>query len=521
MRLVRILCTALCALVLFASTIRAGGMRVLEDTPRATVLEFSFEGWDLRSVDSLGTLAAPAGVSFDLRSGGPVVPYVHRLIGLPGPEKPRIVVAKVEWGNRFDRTDIRADAPGLDPDLPHLSQINLVTLSEPGIWRGRWVAGLFIVPQRFEGGDIRAVNRMTIRIEYPRTTAPAFPREDRLAKFALANPGAAARWGATPHAAVSAKAARVIASDASLWSSGTVVRIEIETEGMYQITRANLENLGIDLTGVDPRQFRLFGNGGQVLPEFFTASRDTSLRENAIEVTGEDDGSFDENDRILFFGRSVNTWLSSSTSGEYDHTNNPFTRRNIYWLYIPDAGGDPGLRMEALGTDQAATSVTTTARSRLFVENDAIIYSGGSDEVSGKMWYAARLDAGSQYTATVQVQHPVATSTARLTLQIKPLSWANYAVNINGVSLDTLSSTKVTLNVPAGLLTNGGNSISIRQLGGGCYVDWFELDYNRTLTAIDGRLAFDRLPVDGIVRVEATDMEEPWVFDVQQFDRVK
>ncbi|MFH0882076.1 MAG: type IX secretion system sortase PorU, partial [bacterium] len=46
-------------------------------------------------------------------------------------------------------------------------------------------------------------------------------------------------------------------------------------------------------------------------------------------------------------------------------------------------------------------------------------------------------------------------------------------------------------------------------------------DYNRTLTAIDGRLAFDRLPVDGIVRVEATDMEEPWVFDVQQFDRVK
>ena len=456
-----------------------------------------------------------------MRTGGPVVPYIHELIGLPSSEKPRVTVTKVEWGASFDRNDIIMDGASLDPTLPHLSTVNLVTVSTPSIWRGRWVAGLYIVPQQYEGGSVRTVQRMTVRVDYPSTTAAAIPRSDRLSSMALANPGAAARWGAKPQSPISLKTSRAIASDANLWTSGTMIRIEVETEGMYQITRANLENLGIDLTGVDPRQIRLFGNGGQILPENYTTARDTTFRENAIVITGEDDGSFDTDDRILFFGRSVNTWLPASIGGDFTHTNNPFTRRNVYWLYIPDAGGANGLRMESLESDQSPTSETSIARSRLFVDNDAVIYSGGKDEISGKIWYATRLNAGSQYSVSIQVRHPVSTSTAELKLLTKLDPFNTYSVAINGVPIDTTSSYKPTLTIPAGLLRNGSNSVTIRMLSGASYIDWIELNYDRTLTADEGRLSFDRLPTDGIVRVDATDLEDPWIFDVQQFDGVK
>ncbi len=521
MRQVRTLFTSICAIAVFASATHASGMRVLKDSPLGTVLEFSFDGWAVQPIDSLGTIAAPRGVSFDLRSGGPAVPYTHRLIGLPGPTKPRVIVESVEWAGRFPGTAIRANVPAIDPTLPHLSKVQLVTLSEPSVWRGRWVSGLYVVPQQSEGNGIRAVKRIRIRIEYGRTSAAAAPRRDAFAESALANPGAAARWGAAPSIRPSVRAARTIASDANLWATGTMIRIEIETEGIYQITSSDFERLGIDLTGVDPRQIRLFGNGGQVLPENFIASRDTTLRENAIYVSGEQDGSFDEGDRILFYGRSVNTWLPSSVSGEYSHTNNPFTRRNVYWLYIPDAGGEQGLRMDSLGTGEAPTSATTTARSRLFVDNDAIIYSGGNDEVSGKIWYAARLDAGGRYTATVQVPHPLATLPARLVVQSRTVTSSIYSIEVNGVPIDTLRTTQATITVPAGLLRNGSNTVSFHQFGGSLYVDWLELDFERDLTAVDGILTFDRLPEDGIVQVDVSGLDQPWVFDIQQFDRVR
>jgi hypothetical protein len=60
----------------------------------------------------------------------------------------------------------------------------------------------------------------------------------------------------------------------SVLATGDWYRIKIEDPGdngeaygIYKITRTWLQNAGINVTGIDPRTIKLFGNGGFILPK--------------------------------------------------------------------------------------------------------------------------------------------------------------------------------------------------------------------------------------------------------------
>jgi hypothetical protein len=55
-----------------------------------------------------------------------------------------------------------------------------------------------------------------------------------------------------------------------------------------------LKQLGLNLAEINPRNLRLFGNGGAMLPQPNAAFRPVDLTENAILVKGEADGRFDD-----------------------------------------------------------------------------------------------------------------------------------------------------------------------------------------------------------------------------------
>ena len=57
-----------------------------------------------------------------------------------------------------------------------------------------------------------------------------------------------------------------------------------------------------------PITIKIFNNGGYILDWTASKERPNDLVENSIVVEGEDDGSFDNNDQILFYGRGVNFW---------------------------------------------------------------------------------------------------------------------------------------------------------------------------------------------------------------------
>ena len=94
----------------------------------------------------------------------------------------------------------------------------------------------------------------------------------------------------------------------SVLSNGYWYKIRVNQTGINKITYDDLLNMGINVSSINPKNLRIYGNGGGMLPESNLISTYDDLQENAIIVVGEDDGSFDKNDYILFYGESPNTW---------------------------------------------------------------------------------------------------------------------------------------------------------------------------------------------------------------------
>jgi hypothetical protein len=139
----------------------------------------------------------------------------------------------------------------------------------------------------------------------------------------------------------------------SVLSSGDWYKIRVSESGIYKITYADLQAYGIDPASINPGNIRLYGNGNGMLPEINDKSKIDDLFENAIVVVGEEDGSFDENDYILFFGQSPNRWHQVLYS-YFEYDVNLYSDFNYYFLTISSEKGkrvEPALLSGAMPTD--------------------------------------------------------------------------------------------------------------------------------------------------------------------------
>ena len=110
----------------------------------------------------------------------------------------------------------------------------------------------------------------------------------------------------------------------SVMASGEWYKIGLAETGIYKLTASDLTELGIDVANLDPRQIRIYHNGGGVLPEMNAVSRPDDLVEVPIYVAGESDGHFDNNDYILFYGRGPVCWKLETEKVAYTHIQNPY-----------------------------------------------------------------------------------------------------------------------------------------------------------------------------------------------------
>ena len=110
----------------------------------------------------------------------------------------------------------------------------------------------------------------------------------------------------------------------SAMASGDWYKIGLAETGMYKLTASDLTELGVDVANLDPRQIRIYHNGGGVLPEMNSAERPDDLVEVPIYVAGESDGRFDNNDYILFYGRGPVCWKLETDRMAYTHIQNPY-----------------------------------------------------------------------------------------------------------------------------------------------------------------------------------------------------
>lgn len=507
--------------LLVASTAFAGRvhpLNLVQETTKELIFSVEPEGWV--EIDSgSGVVPVPSGAAMDLRSGGKVVPYYRGLIGLPSAMKPGVTILSQRWGDTV--TGRLPDGDLTDPDsrLPNLSKAGTVIVGEPYKWRQRWVADIYVMPLKLEGIGARKLTSLRFKVTFKGSSTGLSRKSDPIADMALLNSKTANRWSIPADVPVS--------SWEEAWPEGLMFRMEIDAEGIYALTYEHLSSLGIDLSGFDPRSFRIYGNGGYMLAETAGETEDTELRENAILVEGEQDGSWDPGDRILFYGRSVNSWVPYQPQGEFRHTMNPFTYTNVYWLNIAEDGSN-GLRMDPLEATEAPTFNTTQARSRIYSEPEVFIFYNDKNRTTGRAWYAAELSTGEQYVSTFNVQSPLSTEPAKIWMSQKRATGVGsrtYAsVTINGtviVQSFTLDASVTSFEIPAGVLRNGSNTMTFRMLDGHGLFNWYEVNYVRELESAEGRIDFDAFSQDGIARASVSGLNDPYIFDIFEYDRVK
>ncbi|WP_312993820.1 type IX secretion system sortase PorU [Chryseobacterium flavum] len=158
-----------------------------------------------------------------------------------------------------------------------------------------------------------------------------------------------------------------IGSAANPLSSGNFYKIKVDKSGIFKITTQFLKDNGINPSSVNPKNFRIYGNGGLMLPEFNQDPRYSALQENAIQVVGEDDGVWNDNDYALFYAQGpdgYNLYDTDNGNGykrtdtRNDKSNN---LKNIYEdfsYYFINFDKGPGKRVQTVDGNLPAQLIT-------------------------------------------------------------------------------------------------------------------------------------------------------------------
>jgi hypothetical protein len=120
----------------------------------------------------------------------------------------------------------------------------------------------------------------------------------------------------------------------SVLSTGDWFRFYIEKSGVYKIDKSFLQQLGINLNNVNPKKIKLYGNGGRMLPLTNSTFYPNDLTENAIQVIGENDEKFDNEDYIIFYGEGTDTWNTESQTSI-----NIYDNKSYYYINIQAEDG--------------------------------------------------------------------------------------------------------------------------------------------------------------------------------------
>ena len=174
----------------------------------------------------------------------------------------------------------------------------------------------------------------------------------------------------------------------SVLSEYTWHRLSVAQEGVYKLDYATLEAMGIDMQTLNPNQIRMFGNPSGALPERNSEPRPDDLTEMAIYVAGAEDGAFDAQDVVLFYGQEPTRWvLVDSDSETYRRERNYFSDSTYYYLCV-DSGVE-GLRVGEKATLPVEGTTTVIADFPDFVWHEAELM---SPYFQGQNWLGECLD---------------------------------------------------------------------------------------------------------------------------------
>lgn len=287
------------------------------------------------------------------------------------------------------------------------------------------------------------------------------------------------------------------------------LKLSIDKTGLYAITYADFLEAGLDMSTFNAEiiaQIHMTNNGKAV----------------PIFIAGEEDGNFGKDDILYFYAQAA--------KGAY-------TRENVYWLSLK---ADGGLRINFSNESlDSATPLVTEFTKTVHVEQNKIYWSKLPDINKDHLFWA-QLDAKKSLKMPITLQHVAKTgknATIRVMLQGKTNDYQHNPnhhtkILLNGVEIhDAKWAGQIAflqeVSVPQTSLQEGKNTVTLQSVGDtgatvdSIYVNWLEIDYTATTTAIQDQLVF-KISKQGAYNLKINGFSKPeiLVLDVTEQQQI-
>ena len=209
----------------------------------------------------------------------------------------------------------------------------------------------------------------------------------------------------------------------SAMASGHWYKVGLPSTGIYKMTYDELKALGVNVDGVNPKEIRIYHNGGGVLPEQNAEARHDDLVEIPIYVSGEADGHFDKNDYILFYGRGPVCWKYNSLQTAFEHIQNPYD--DYAYAFVVTGLGN-GKRIAEAATISAAADVEVSE----FL--DYLVHE--SDETNlnktGRTYYGDKMDGNAYKNFGFEFPNIVTSRPCKVKTELAGRNFASATFNV-------------------------------------------------------------------------------------------
>ena len=300
----------------------------------------------------------------------------------------------------------------------------------------------------------------------------------------------------------------------SVLANGDWYKFAVDTTGIFKIDRSFLQQIGISTNNLNPKKIHIYGNGGNLLPEFNGDFRYDDLQENAIFIAGEEDNSFDSNDYILFYAKGPHSWEVNPTQGTVNHKQNIYSDKSYYFITINE---DDGKRI------QSSFPVVGSATTQITTFNDYVFYEKEITNLfaAGKKWLGE--DFSVENELTLQVPFPNLVSNEPVNIKVRAVAvsglTSSMQVKVNSQDLFNLNfSASFSPGVLASdraqsanrLISSSTIEFNLNYNNGGnpsarAYLDYIEVSGKKQLIADDFQFSFrsfEAVNTSGIVEYQ-------------------
>lgn len=265
----------------------------------------------------------------------------------------------------------------------------------------------------------------------------------------------------------------------SILSDGDIYKLRITEGGVHVLTYDFLKSeVGLDVDNINPADIQIYSGGGGILPERNGDERVDDLNAVAMEVSGIQDGSFDNGDRIIFYAEGATVEKYSLSSKTISAPINVYDDFNFYYLKVGDVTQNI---MQNVSSIQNTTGSTNEFDYFTKIEEDNIniLHEYAFTQGSGSTWYMQKFDGLREQDYEINIPNVVPNSSATVQSAFAGRSDQSsyYEMIINGETFrsQTMSSVR-TSDIESShasrvlfsqdvSLSNDNNTVRIKYLG--------------------------------------------------------